>query len=210
MATVRLQRRSPRPPRRRLRAAGNGPRTRGHALRAPWPWPHRAPGPRDVASLARPLARSAEARRLPARPHGTHPSRAAKVSPRGAGRQKPLPKVARTSGGPARAALRPQPPRAPAGPAGAHAALCFLSSPALPTCSLGMSDGVPGATPSAITPGRLGTPRVRSPVLPTDPPPQPPSAAGPCHPSFVPSWMRNARATRPAPAARVGDFHSAF
>lgn len=138
MATVRLQRRIHRPPRHRLRATGNGPRTRGHALPAPRPSRHSAPvlkhrGPETAASLP---ARSAEHAASPRTSMAPHTSSAAKVSPRGAEGQKPLSKLARSSGaGPARLSAR-RPPRAPAGPARAHAALCFLSSRALPTCSI--------------------------------------------------------------------------
>lgn len=194
MATVRLQRRIHRPPRRRLRAAGNGPRTRGHALPAPRPWRHRAPGLKrgDPEMPPPPPAGRERGSPPPPRAPAWHlTSSAAKVSPRGAERQKPLPKVARTSGGPARVALRPQPPRAPAGPARAHAALCFPSSRALPTCSIRMWGRLPGARYLTTTPRRLQTPRPESP----EPCPAAlPSAAGPSHLSFAPSWMRNARA----------------
>lgn len=138
MATVRLQRRIHRPPRHRLRATGNGPRTRGHALPAPRPSRHSAPvlkrrGPETAASLP---ARSAEHAASPRTSMAPHASSAAKVSQRGAEGQKPLSKLAQSSGGRARTALRRAAAPAPEGPARAHAALCFLSSRALPTCSI--------------------------------------------------------------------------
>lgn len=146
MATVRLQRRIHRPPRHRLRAAGNGRGTRGDALPGPRPKRHRVPGPRDATSLARPPARPERGSPPPPRAPAWHltqvaPPKFPREGPRDKSPSQNSPEL--RGARPARP-LRPQPPRAPVGPARAHAALCFLSSPVLPTCSIRMSDCFPG------------------------------------------------------------------
>lgn len=86
------------------------------------------------------------------------------------------------------------------GPAWAHAALCFLSSRALPTCSIRMSDCFPGATHLTISARKVGTPR------PESPSPVLPSAAGPFHQSFALSSRRNA----PQPRGELATFTLLF
>lgn len=176
MATVRLQRRRHRPPRRRLRAAGNGPRARGHARPAPRPAPRRAPGLRRRAPRCcrpRPPARPPAARKPAASPRTSmapHTSSSAKVSPRGAGGQKPLPGLARTSGGrPARACAR-GPPSARGARTGTWSSL-FSVQPGAAYAQHQDVGCFPAARPGTPTPGRLRTarPRVRSPVLPPSP-----------------------------------------
>lgn len=94
-----------------------------------------ARGPRDRRLRARPRgARSTPPRRAPA----WHLTRAAPPKfPREGPRDKSLSRNSPEVRGarPARPSAR-GPPRAPAGPARAHAALCFLSGRALPTCSI--------------------------------------------------------------------------
>lgn len=174
MATVRLQRRSHRPPRRRLRAAANGPRTRGHAR--PGPRQSRPPaleqhrrGPQPAApSAARPAARSAEARRRPAPQHGTSPRSAAKVSPRGAEGQKPLPKLARSSGGPA---ARPSAPSAGGARTGTCGSLFSVQPGAAYVqhqgCRIVSQGRDPGRSPpprGRVRPPRPGSPSSRPPL----------------------------------------------
>lgn len=141
MATVRLQRRIHRPPRHKLRTTGNGPRSRGHALPAPRLSRPSTPvlkrgGPETAASPpARPPgARSTPPLRAPAwhlmrAPPPKFPREG--LRDKSPSRNSPEVRGAR----PTRPSAR-RPPRAPAGPARAHAALCFLSSRALPTCSI--------------------------------------------------------------------------
>lgn len=186
MATVRLQRRSPRPPRRRLQAAGNGPRTRGHALPAPWPSPRRAPGPGDAASS--PARRPPPGARKPAASPRTsmapHPSSAAKVSPRGAEGQKPLPKVARTSGGarPGRPSARSRPERR-RGPRGHMQLFVFCPARRCLRAASGCRMVSLGRDTWRSPRGRLGAPR---PASPEPCPPDLPSACRPVSSKFCP------------------------
>lgn len=179
MATVRLQRRSPRPPRRRLRAAGNGPRTRGHALPAPWPWPHRAPGPRDAASLARPLARSAEARRAPA----WHPPEPRRQSFPARGRETKAPPESRPNfRGPG---PRGPPPAAAPSAGGARRGTCSSLFSVQPGAAYVQPRDV-GWCPWGDTLGDHPG-KARDPARPEPRPPDlPPRLQGPCHPKFCP------------------------
>lgn len=199
MATVRLQRRSHRPPRRRLRprltgrelgatlarALGDRGRRRSSSIAgAPSPPPPRPPGRPPGAR------KHAAAPRRSMAPHPGAPPKFPREGPRDKSPSRNSPEL--------RGAQPPgPPPRAPAGPARAHAALCFLSSRALPTCSIrdvgsflrGETLGGPPDPGEGFGPRAPGA---RPPVLP--------SAAGPIHPSFAMSLMRNAPMTRPAPA----------
>lgn len=160
MATVRLQRRIHRPPRHRLRAAGNGRGTRGDALPGPRPKRHRVPGPRDATSLARPPG----ARKPAASPRTSvapHTSSATKVSPRGAKGQKPLPKLARTSRGPARTA---PPPAASPSAGGARTGTCSSLFSVQPGAAYVQHQDVglfPRARHLTIPPGRAPDPAPR-------------------------------------------------
>lgn len=201
MATVRLQRRIHRPPRHRLRAAGNGRGTRGDALSGPPPKRHRAPGPgrrgpRDATSLARPPARAERGSPPPPRAPAWHLTQVAPpkfpregLRDKSPSRNSPELRGAR----PARPSARSLPERR-RGPHG-HMQL-FVFCPA--RCCLRAASGCrivsQGETLDDHPREGSGprTPRVRSPNLP--------SAAGPFHQSFALSLMRNARITRPTPA----------
>lgn len=177
MATVRLQRRIHRPPRRRLRAAGNGPRTRGHALPAPRPWRHRALGLKrgDPEMPPPPPARrpagSAEARRLPAHQHGTSQVAPPKFPREGLRDKSPSRKSPELQGArPAWPSARSRPERR-RGPHG-HMQL-FVFRPAGRCLRAASGCGVVSLGRDTRRPPREGcrprAPRARSPVLPSSP-----------------------------------------
>lgn len=175
--------------------AGSGPRGSGRGPGAPALPAARpaqpAPGPaRGAASPPPPPRPERGARRLPRANRAPRTSSSAKVCPRRAEGHKPLPRLARTSGGPGRAA--PHPAAAPSdggartrtcGSLFCPAGRCLRAAPAMSDC---FSGARPAALPSAL-----------------------PAAASPFSPSSAQSVARNARL--PAPHRRgVGDFHSAF
>lgn len=185
MATVRLQRRIHRPPRRRRRSRGAGGALGRRSSQRP-------------GSSAGPLGRRwPRGSTLPLRTPAPRTSSAAKVSPREAEGQKPLPKLARTSGGQACTALRP---------AAAQSARRARNSTcgSLFSVQLGAAyvqqEGRGIVSLREILDDRPGegagphVPKVRGRSC------RPPLAAGPFNQSFAMSLMRNARIPRPAPA----------
>ena len=134
MATVRLQRRIHRPPRRRLRPRGAGRALAAALSRALGRRGTQRPGssakPRLLPLGRPPRGSTPPPRRAPA-PH--HAQVASPKFPREGPRDK---SPSRNSPELRRARPARRPPPGPAGPAPAHAALCFLSSRALPTCSI--------------------------------------------------------------------------